>query len=131
MASNIILSSSESLQIRDFYIHLNNGQHINYNIDNINELDNIIRIYGRTIIYSITFYFYDNKHQFHNLIIKNINNDRFIVEFFHYYNSQSIRFELNRDQQYNDFTNVMNVLYSTQNLQSLFIPYIINPFETI
>lgn len=130
MASNI-LSSSESLQIHEFYVHLNNGQHINYNIDNINELDNIIRIYGRKIINSITFYFYDNKHQFHNLILKNINNDRFIVEFFHYYNSESLRFELIRDQQYNDFTNVMNVLYSTQNLQSLLIPYIINPFETI
>jgi hypothetical protein len=129
MSNNMNLANP--LQIRDFHIKFNNiNQTRDYTIENIQELEEIIRVYGRKIIYSITFYFYDNIHQYHNLTFQNTGyDDKFVTEFFHYYNTNYHRIELNRDQQYNDFVAVMNILNSKQILQSRFIPYIINPFH--
>jgi hypothetical protein len=120
------------LQVREFRVQFNIGQPRNYTIDNIHDLNEMIRIYGRGIIQSITFYFYDNQHQFHNLILQNAgHNDRFVVEFFHYYDSHFRRLEQSREQQHYDFVSIMNVLTSQQILQSRLVPFIINPFHQI
>jgi hypothetical protein len=96
----------------------------------MDDFDEIVRVYGLGIIHSITFYFYDNDNQFHNIILQNTgHNNMFVVEFFHYYNSNYQRVEQNRSQQRNDFQSVMNVLSSRQHLQTRFIPYIIHPFQ--
>lgn len=116
-------------QIREFHLQLTTGQLRIYNIENINELEEIVRIYTRSIISSITFIFYDTQHQFHNLVLRNVEpNDRFIVEFFHYYNHDLERIDISYEQQRDDYTIVMNVLSSKQNLSLHLNQYIINPF---
>jgi hypothetical protein len=123
-------NNTNYLQIREFYVHLNVGQPRHYTVDNMDDFDEIVRVYGLGIIHSITFYFYDNDNQFHNIILQNTgHNNMFVVEFFHYYNSNYQRVEQNRSQQRNDFQSVMNVLSSRQHLQTRFIPYIIHPFQ--
>jgi hypothetical protein len=126
------MSQATHLQIREFQVQFNIGTPRNYTTENINEFEEMLRIYGRGIIHSITFYYYDNNYQFHNLILQNAGqNDRFVVEFFHYYDSNFQRVEQNRNQQHNDFVSVMNLLSSRQIIQSRFIPFIINPFQQI
>lgn len=124
--------STQPLQLRDFQIRFTSGQIINEPIENIRELDEIIRIYGRSIIAKISFYFHDSLRGFHNIILRNSEfNDRFVVEFYHYYNSQIERIELSHEEQLNDFIAVMNCLNSRQILNSRLIPFIINPFQPI
>ncbi len=124
--------STQPLQLRDFQIRFTSGQIINEPIENIRELDDIIRIYGRSIIAKISFYFHDSIRGFHNIILRNSEfNDRFVVEFYHYYNSHMERIELSHEEQLNDFISVMNCLNSRQILNSRLIPYIINPFQHI
>ena len=124
------MSQATHLQVRELQVQFNIGSPRNYTPDNLNDFEEMLRIYGRGIIYSITFYFYDNSHQFHNLILKNAGyNDRFVVEFFHSYNSNFQRIEISRDQQHNDFVGVMNLLTSRQIIQSRLVPFIINPFN--
>ena len=122
----------QPLQLRDFQIRFTNGQIINEPIENIRELDEIIRIYNRSLIAKISFYFHDSQRAFHNIILRNTeSNDRFIVEFYHFYNQISHRVELSREEQINDFTVVMNCLNSRQNLSRNLVPYIINPFNNL
>jgi hypothetical protein len=124
--------SAQLPQIRDFQIRFTSGQIINEPVENIRELSNIIRIYGRGIIAKISFYFHDSVRGFHNIILRNTEtNDRFVIEFYHYYNSQMERTELSHQEQVNDFTAVMNCLNSRRGLQTRLIPYIINPFQHI
>ena len=66
----IHINNSSTSQINTFQVRLNTGQIINERIENIRELSNIIHQYGRVIIAKISFYFYDNRHQFHNLMYK-------------------------------------------------------------
>lgn len=120
----------QRLQLRDFQIRFTSGQTINEPIENIHQLDEIIRIYDRSIIAKISFYFHDSLRGFHNMILRNTEiNNRFIVEFYQDYNSQMERIDLSREQQINDFTVVMNCLNSIQNLNSRLVPYIIDPFQ--
>jgi hypothetical protein len=126
------MSEAIRLQIREFQVQFNTGTPRNYTPDNLNDFKEMLRIYGRGIIHSITFYFYDNNHQFHNLILQNAGqNDRFVVEFFHYYDSNFQRVEQNRNQQHSDFVGVMNLLGSRQIIQSRLVPFIINPFHQL
>jgi hypothetical protein len=123
------MNSHYSLQLRDFEIRFSNGQSRNDPIESISELDEIIRIYGRGIIAKITFYFHDSSHKFHSLILQNSeNNDRFVVEFYHYYNNEFQRVELSREQQESDFVTVLDCLKKCRNLNSQLEPFIIKPF---
>ena len=125
----IQINNSSTSQINTFQVRLNTGQIINERIENIRELSNIIHQYGRVIIAKISFYFYDNRHQFHNLILRNTeHNDRFVVEFHHYYNQYMERVEIPREERLNDFTAVMNCIRGSENLNSELGQYIINPF---
>jgi hypothetical protein len=111
---------SQHLQLREFHIHYNIGHTRIYNIEKINQLNDIIRIYGRKIIYSIKFPFHN---QSAYLIIRNSgHNDIFVVEFFDY--------ETNYTQKYNDFNMVMSLLSSKQNINSHLVQFIINPFTS-
>jgi hypothetical protein len=122
--------STQPLQLRDFQIRFTTGQIINEPIENIRELSNILRIYGRSIIAKISFYFHDSVRGFHNIILRNTEtNDRFVIEFYHYYNSQMEQTELSHQEQLNDFTAVMNCLNSRRGIQTRLIPFIINPFQ--
>jgi hypothetical protein len=115
----------DQIQLREFHIHYNIGHTRIYNIEKINQLNDIIRIYGRKIIYSIKFPFHN---QSAYLIIRNSgHNDIFVVEFFDYYN-QNVDYETNYNQQYNDFNIVMNLLSSKPNINSHLVQFIINPF---
>ena len=118
-----------SSQISSFQIRLDTVRTINEPIENIQELSNIIRQYGRGIIAKISFYFHDSRHQFHNLILRNTeHNDRFVVEFYHYYNQYMERVELSREERINDFAEVMNCILNSANLDSHLGQYIIDPF---
>lgn len=122
----------QPLQLKDFQIRLDSGQTINEPIDNINELDEIIRIYGRNIITKISFYFHDSDRGFHNIIFRNTEpNDRFVVEFYSYYNQQNQLVELSFEEKFNDFTSVMNCLIQKSNINLKLVPYIIHPFHSL
>ena len=118
------------LQVRNFQIRFNNGQ-IRYEpIENIHELDEIIRIYGRQIIAKVSFYFHDPAHQFHNIIIRNTEqNDKFTVEFWNYYNQYFEKVELTSDEKRRDLDMIMNYITQHSNLNNNFKPYIIDPFH--
>jgi hypothetical protein len=110
-------------QISRFQVYLTNNQTINEPIENINQLSEIIRIYGRGIIVKIVFNFYDNNNNNnHNIILQNSfnHNDRFIVEFFHtdLYNQLC---------EYTAITNCIN--NDNQTLYNLLGKFIINPFN--
>lgn len=111
-------------QIRDFHIYLTNGQIINEPIENIIELGEIIRIYGREIIVKIVFNFHNNRQNNHNITLRNLpeRNDRFIVEFFH----NEIYEQL---CDYTALTN--NINNDNQTLYNLLGKWIINPFNEI
>lgn len=116
-------------QLRDFQINFVNGQNINERIENINELNEIIRIYGRNIISSITFYFYNGQDNSYYLILRNTHqNDRFVVEFYHYYNQYLQRVEISREDQQYDITTVVNYLNTRQNLNTHLVRFIVDPF---
>lgn len=123
------INNSPALQIITFQVRLNTGQIINEPIENIRELSNIIGLYGLGIIAKISFYFRDNSHQFHNLILRNTeHNDKFVVEFYHYYNQYMERIKLSREERLNDFIAVMNCIRSSENLDSQLGKQIIDPF---
>jgi hypothetical protein len=116
-------------QLNNFQVLLDNGQTRNEPIENIRELDEIIRIYGRRIIAQITFYFHNNDRQFHNLILRNTGyDDKFVVEFYHYYNRHMERVEISREEKMRDFTTVMNYINNGTNLNSRLVPFIVDPF---
>ena len=118
-----------SLQINTFHVLLNTGQTRNEPIENIRELDEIIRIYGRRIIAQITFYFHNNQRQFHSLILRNTgHDDKFVVEFYHYYNQHMERIEISRDEKMRDFTTVMDCINNGTNLNRCLVPFIVDPF---
>ncbi len=124
--------STQLPQLRDFQVRFTLEQTRTYSIEQINELDEMIRIYGRGIISYITFFFHNNnnQHKFHNITLRNSGyDDKFVVEFYHYYNQRFDRIELSREEQVSDFTSVMNCLNSSQNLNSRLGQYIVNPFH--
>jgi hypothetical protein len=125
--ANMAINSS---QLRDFQVRLDSGQTINERIENIRELTDVIRIYGRHIICFITFYFHDSHHHAHSLTLRNSgHNDKFVVEFYHYYSPNFNRIELTDQQKIHDFEIVMNCLQQN-NLDSRLIRHIIHPFHT-
>ncbi len=108
-------------QIRDFHIYLTNDQIINEPIENINELSEIIRIYGREIIVKIVFNFHNNYQNNHNIVLRCLPeyNDKFIIEFFYT--------ELYK--QLCDFNALMNCINNDNLiLYDLLGKWIINPF---
>jgi hypothetical protein len=125
-----------SLQLKTFQVNLENESIKVYPIENISELNDLIRSYSRNIITQITFYFYDSNYKNHYLTLRNTehNNDKFIVEFFHHYNNCFERIELSREEKIRDLNCVMNCLSNFNHLNNDLIPYIINPlneFRTI
>jgi hypothetical protein len=117
-------------QIRDFQVRFINGQTIYEPIENIQELYNILRVYGRSYLAKISFYFHTSNNNFHNLILRNdesYNNDRFTVEFCSRYDDNMQRIEMTNEEKHMDFQAVINILESN-NFNNNLIPYIINPF---
>lgn len=124
--------TSDILQICDFQVRFDTGQTQLEPIENLHILNEIIRIYGHSIIAKISFYFIDSRYGFHNLILRNSDiNDRFVVEFFHKYDTNFEKVELNYEEKLNDFTAVMNHIHAVQGLERLLKPFIINPFASI
>lgn len=122
--------NTNNYQLHQYQIYLNTGQIIVEPIENIQELRNIIHNYGRNIILSITFYFYDGEHPDHYLILRNTRqNNRFIPEFYHYYDEFYQRVELSRQEQRSDFRNVINYLNTRRTIANRFVPYVIDPFH--
>lgn len=123
------MSRRELLQLREFHVHFQVNQTRIYSIEQLRELEEMIRIYGRGIISYITFFFHDSRRKFHSLTLRNSEqNDRFVVEFYHSYNQQLERLELSREEQVSDFHSVISCLSSRQNFNSILLPFIVNPF---
>jgi hypothetical protein len=100
------------LQLSKFKITLINQQIIEEPIENINNLYEIINIYGRGIIDKIYFYFYNYNN---SIILKKINsciNDRFILEFEHNIDSNKLYM----------IESLNNILNNT-NLSPFILPY--------
>lgn len=116
-------------QISDFQVRFINGQIINEPIENIQQLSDIIRIYGRGFIDKISFYFHRTDKKFHNLILRNCDeNDRFIVEFCSSYNLYFENIEMTFEKKYKDFQAIINILQNN-NLNNTLLPFIINPLK--
>ena len=125
------MSHNQLLQIREFHVHVTLASTRIYPIEQINELDEMIRVYGRGIISCITFFFHDTNLRFHTITLRNSEqNDRFVVEFHHYYNQQLERVELTLDEKVVDFESLLRYLNSRQNLNDRFTRYIVNPFTS-
>ncbi len=123
------MNHRQLLQIREFHVHFVLHQTRVYSIEQLNELDEMIRIYGRGIISYVTFFFHDTNRRFHTLTLRNSEqNDKFVVEFHHYYNQQMERVELTLEEKGDDFESVIRCLNSRANLNDRFTRYIINPF---
>jgi len=114
-------------QISDFQVRLVNGQTINEPIENINELYEIIYNFGRSNIAKISFYFQKQNNQFHNLILRNSQDNIFEVEFCDNY-IQSEIVELSYEEKEHDFQAVINIIQNN-NLDILLLPFIINPIH--
>lgn len=118
-------------QISIFQVCFINGQIINELIENIHQLYDIIRIYGRGFISKISFYYHTNEKQNHNLILQNCDkNDRFIVEFCNSYNQNFQTVEMTLEEKYKDFQAVKNILQNND-LNYILLPFIKNPLENI
>lgn len=116
-------------QIESFQVRFENGTIIHHPISDFHLVDTHIQQYGRSSIAKISFYFLTHNHMFHNLILRNTeHNDRFVVEFYHYYNQNNQRVELTLEQKLADFRSVMNVIIHTRNLDDRLGQFINNPF---
>ena len=116
-------------QITRFQVNLDNGQPVNEPIHNINTLDDILRVYGRGIINSITFYFHNTQHRYYYLTLRNSRqNDIFVVEFFHYYNQHLEQVQITREEKEQDLEAVMELINRTNNLNSRLGRFIQNPY---
>jgi hypothetical protein len=117
-------------QIESFQVRFANGSIINHPISEFHLVNSHILRYGRASIAKISFYFITRNHQFHNLILRNTeHNDRFVLEFCHYYDQNNRPVELSMEQKLADYQSVMNIIIHTSNLDDRLGQFIINPFE--
>jgi hypothetical protein len=120
---------THTIQLNNFQINLDNGSIRTEPIHHINELNELVRVYSRNIITQLTFYFYNSQHKNYYLTLRNSGQDnKFVVEFFHYYNQHFERIDLTREEKVRDFTSVMDCLHNHIHLNRNLVPYIINPF---
>lgn len=127
MSSNMQVNP---IQLQGFQVYLENNTIRSEPIHNINELNELVRIYGRQIIIQVTFYFHDNQNKIHYLNIRNTGfDDKFVIEFFHYYNSYLEKIELTREEKIRDFTMVMHCINNCTHLNRLLVPHIVNPIN--
>lgn len=115
-------------QIKSFQVRFTHGQIVNESVENINHLDEIIRVYGIERIAKISFYYYTSDNSFHNLILRNEDNT-FIVEFNHPVDNQGQYIEMKYEEKLDDYMEMLHVLKSTQLLESTVIPNIMDPFN--
>ena len=108
-------------QIKSFQVRFTHGQTTNEPVENINQLDEIIRVYGVERIAKISFYYYTSNNSFHNLILQNEDNT-FTVEF----NNQD---QMYLEEKMDDYNEMLDVLQRTQNLENTLIPLIMDPFS--
>ncbi len=114
-------------QIKSFQVRFTHGQTTNEPVENINQLDEIIRVYGIERIAKISFYYYTSDNSFHNLILRN-EDTVFTVEFNRPIDNQGQYVEMPYEEKLDDYTEVLNVLKRTQTLENTLIPFIIDPF---
>jgi len=111
-------------QVSCYQILLRNNQIISESIENIEELDDIIMIYGRDIINTITFGFYDRKY---NIILENSEiNSYFRMKFSCCINQCSV-YGASTSELLEGYSAIMNCLESCNNLNDTFGKYIIKP----
>lgn len=115
-------------QIKSFQVRFTHGQIVNEPVENINILDEIIRVYGIERIAKISFYYYTSDNSFHNIIIRNEDNI-FTVDFNRPVDNQGQYIEMKHEEKLDDYMEMLNVIKSTQLLESTLIPIIINPFN--
>lgn len=107
-------------QIRRFKVRFEPNSTINETIDNLHVLEEYIRIYGRSVINKITFYFTVPRYHSRKIILRRSEpNDRFRVEF------------RTQDDNVNvfDYVAVVNKINTTTNLYEMIGRYIVNPFQ--
>jgi len=118
-----------ALQVRNYRIDHFNGQSFNEPIQEINTLATHLRYYINEVA-QVTFFFHDHLHPFHYLILRKTQQaNRFIVEFYHYYNEQVERVELSINHQHSDFGAVINAMRQSEWLHNNLQNLIINPFH--
>ncbi len=115
-------------QIKSFQVRFTHGQTFNESVENINQLNSIIRTYGIEQIAKISFYYHTSDDNFHNLILRNEDNV-FTVEFNRYVDNQGQYVEMTYEKKLDDYTEMLNVLKRIQELENTIIPIITNPFN--
>ncbi len=114
-------------QIKSFQVRFTHGQTFNESIENINQLDSIIRTYGIEQIAKISFYYHTSDDNFHNLILRNEDNV-FTVEFNRYVDNQGQYVEMTYEKKLDDYTEMLNVLKRGLTQESTAVLFIIDPF---
>jgi hypothetical protein len=118
-----------AFQVRNYRIDHINGQSFNEPIEEINTLATHLRYYINEVA-QVTFFFHNNHQPFHHLILRKTQqgNNRFVIEFYHYYNEQVERVERSLNQQHSDFASVVNAVNQSPWLRENFHRLVIDPF---
>ena len=118
-----------ALQVRNYRIDHTNGQSFNEPIEQINTLATHLQYYVNEVA-QVTFFFHNHNQPFHYLILRKTHqgNNRFVTEFYHYYNEQVERVELAVNQQHSDIAAVVNAMRQSPWLRNNIHRFIIDPF---
>ena len=95
----------------------------------INRFSDYIQTYGIRTIRQMIFDFVSPPHfpyGCHNISLCNIEN-RFNIQFYHYYNSLNQLIILHPDARYTDYCNLLQIIQANTSLTALLKPYIIPP----
>ena len=116
-----------ALQVRNYRIDHTNGQSFNEPIEQINTLATHLQYYVNEVA-QVTFFFHGQPFQYLILRKTQQGNNRFVAEFFHYYNEQVERVERSVNQQRSDFAAVVNAMRQSPWLHNNLHRLIIDPF---
>jgi len=112
---------------------MNNGQTIHQTASNLQELDNLIQMYGREYISKIQFIFQSPPDIKERIVLRNItdSNNRFSVEFICYNSQDGQALDITLDEKIIHYSVVLVTLHKVGNLDSTLLPFIVTPFEEI
>jgi len=120
-------------RIQRFKIRMNNGQTIHQTASNLQELDNLIQMYGREYISKIQFIFQSPPDIKERIVLRNItdSNNRFSGEFICYNSQDGQALVITLDEKIIHYSVVLVTLHKGGNLDNTLLPLIVTRVEEI
>jgi hypothetical protein len=118
-------------QMLKYEVRMLSGQLIVEDIDDLSVLRDIIHNYGLQSIDTITFFLHNLMHSNYYVILRNThNNDRFMTEFFHYYDKNYNKVNISEKEAERDYVAVMRQINNTSGLEGVH-KYILGPYSKV